>query len=1419
MQVDLQRTFSIPKDQAEDNFDWGHYLDQGSGKLTWKILHDKHVTVVVGEAGIGKTIEFKNEVKRLQTEGKAAFFIELNQLADLESWGLALGQSASAYAKWQASSKDGYFFLDAVDEARLTSHAAFKKALTVVQASLRLHFGCVRIAISSRWTDWSIVEVRATVDEYLVFPIEAARRAASVVPESEFSEEMPTVNVDQPTSDIQPEAFVVSLDPLSRPEAFKLAEALSVENTPAFWAAIDDGQYDYMATRPLDLRWMVSLWNQKGSLGTYLELIEANVANRLTEMNPSYQTTGAVLSLDQLRRGAEELAAASVFSGRAFVEAGSTSTLRPDEFMPREILTDWTTVEVTRLLASAIFDEATFGRVKFHHRSVREYLAACWVNRQIATGMPFHRVLFLFAASPFEEMVLISPHRWTLCWLAAFNVRIREWVTYHFPEMILFDGDPEAWDVLTVDQAFLGYVQRLKSGLKTDWYNNASEFRRVGKCLPSGRVAALLADTELPSQVRIALMPIIKHARLTDCAETVFGIYKNASAPPRECRYAIDALQTIATHDQRQAFLADLLAGTLTSNELIASVITIVDWEKLTADELSKVFANSTSEESYGPMSLAIKTDMLPTASADSAVLILEAVVAALPTPEEGQRFAKYPDSNQPERAWLLDVLPDCIERLLNILPTTLDEYPVVCLNASELIEIHRDTGFTNPQELNRIHGLIAKHPMLRWQLGFSIAQSKDIMLSTSRLTWGTNCIVSFCGTDLPELIRRANDICSNLDERTVWFAVAKEIVFRNLRGSARKISLTSLEAGPEGGARCIDIAQQRAGCIKGVQQMRSFKAEQRQRKRAKLATNKANKSKIRDGIQHIRDATYPDTLHWLIHYSYNHSALKSLTCVDYEVIAKAFGQDVADALADGLKVVWASAETPNPADYLNGSVPWKAISALAGLHTLLAESLDIAALTEKDAARAARLSVWELNGPPSWFESLTSTHGSAVCDALHPWICNGALSVTDVYRLRSTLEMVLRCSTGVRSILIRPLAAMVTEGRITRSETVRAVVDALREDALITPNAIADLCRSMLLKSIGSDGLIGEMRWLSIWLEEDAHSAWTWFEVFVTGLGTTAETQVMDFAKAMCDCNWERKQLCSTSVEVLLRMDTLLMKHSPPPGTPVADEDAGIFGGHPIAQFREAIPGVLVQIRGIIAHRALTELATTEVNQHRKSWLGARIYEHATLEANLTAQIDPSDLRAISSPFLTEPRSEVQLFQQVMARLEEIKKGIEEGPFSERDLFSLSMPEKHIQRWLAARFRDTPNRRFSVHREEEVDDDKKTDIQLGCPLGNVCIEIKPVNAGRSYSANSLAKTLKTQIVDQYLKGYNSSHGILVLCRLDEKTWDIPDGLKKQPISALVTYLQEQARLIKADFPGIQELIVFAIDCTAPTTQ
>ncbi|MFM0353345.1 hypothetical protein PQR12_07680 [Paraburkholderia nemoris] len=247
-----------------------------------------------------------------------------------------------------------------------------------------------------------------------------------------------------------------------------------------------------------------------------------------------------------------------------------------------------------------------------------------------------------------------------------------------------------------------------------------------------------------------------------------------------------------------------------------------------------------------------------------------------------------------------------------------------------------------------------------------------------------------------------------------------------------------------------------------------------------------------------------------------------------------------------------------------------------------------------------------------------------------------------------------------------------------------------------------------------------------------------------------------------------------------------------------------------------ETIPGIFVRTPGIAAHHALLKVLSTETEAVAKTWINGRVQEHAALEASLVSRFDASDLHSLGAPFDHEPQSERELFEQVLSRLEEVRIGVEQGPFSDRGLFYARMREKLLQLWLAARFRDTPNRRFSVHREEEVDDDKATDIQLSAHNWNVCIEIKPVDHRRGYSATSLTRTLRDQLVGQYLKGFNSSHGVLVLFRLDNKGWNIPGVGAGQSFQALVEYLQGQARLIKAEQPHVQELSVFAIDCIPP---
>jgi len=325
--VDLHRTFSELRLNVEDGqeYDWGQFLGHGKNRKTWEELHENPLVVILGEAGIGKTIEFRNEANRLREAGRPAFFIALDQISDLQAWHQELLDHNAMYRAWEGADELGFFFLDSVDEARLKTHADFKRALGVVQQALDSTFARVRIAISTRTTDWTAPAVQSAIEERLAKPIERALAANAASATSFSFSDSPAVEVLKPSSAPTVKASVVSLDPLSDAEAHRCAKAFGLSNESTFWTAVAEGDYQFMATRPLDLRWMVDLWNQRGSLGTYIELIEANIANRLCEFNESYQAAGEVLSVDQLRSGAIELAAATEFGGCAYLTLDSST--------------------------------------------------------------------------------------------------------------------------------------------------------------------------------------------------------------------------------------------------------------------------------------------------------------------------------------------------------------------------------------------------------------------------------------------------------------------------------------------------------------------------------------------------------------------------------------------------------------------------------------------------------------------------------------------------------------------------------------------------------------------------------------------------------------------------------------------------------------------------------------------------------------------------------------------------------------------------------------------------------------------------------------------------------------------------------------------------------------------------------------
>jgi hypothetical protein len=1411
MLIELQRTFGqYSEPQVEDmDVDWHQYFSTNPRRQRWDDLRRNRVTVVLGEAGIGKTAELQLEAIRLTAAGRYAFFVPLNALKTKDHWYMALGGASSDFTAWQNSGEDAYFFVDAVDEARLHSHADFAHAVWLVRDALLTNMSAVRIVLSSRITDWTVPEVREAVTNHLLQPIQQAISQSGQAPPSS---EKQGGRVIAPAERAE-ELSVVTLDALSSEQARQCACHFGLEDEPGFWTAVDEGDYHFMASRPLDLRWMVELWNQRRVFGTYAELSEANISARLNDVNPSYEQAGKVLSESQLREGASELAAAMEFGGYSFIAIRRSGATQAPILNPFAVLRTWKPAEVQLLLATAIFDEASFDRVKFHHRSVREYLTARWVRDKIVLGVPFIRLEELFVSKASGVLTLVPARRAVLAWLAAIDVHARSWVVSEFPELLLHEGDPESWDRASADLAFNAIMANSATRpLSKQWHNSRSEYMRVSRALSPGLVAAALSEPNNSAHSRAISYRLAINGRLKDCAAPAFAIYQESSRPDWERASALAILENVGTAAQRDQVLADIESGRVRSNELLASALPCVDWASLGANRLAGIFQAVGSEGDFGngPVGNAIRRDMLPQTNLASAMVLLRAVFEASPKPEPGQPFARFPRDDQPAGSWLLHVFPYCLERALDLAEEVDESSLSFLIQASEQIETLRQGGFADHDEVERVRLAIRRLSPLRWRLALAIAQADKPGGPANRLVWTNSCVVNFNTEDLPELTRRAHETSISPAERDVWFIIGVEVAIKLQSGRARKLAIMAL-CGSLAGPRLTVVLERYKQWNAGARSRRSWERKDRTgrlKEKSRLAQVVAGF--IAKGAA-IADGSDAETLRQFFSLAYGHSAYDDKGLIKLNVVEKTFGLEAAELLSSGLKSFWKKTQPLNPSDFPNGQVPWAGIAALAGVTLSAEDEHAFSRLSAKEVTNAAQIAVWALPGPPEWLGALHKTWPTVVEAALNPWVLREATEPNPGTGIRGAFVLAMHCPASIRRGLIVDATPLVLNGSIKNSESAKQLVTALQEDGLMTDVEFDFACQSQLQVANSLDAQFENLSWLRIWAAARPGVAWAWFKEALAKTPTAAEGYVSTFATTLAGLEWLKQPWDESAIGLLLEVATVLKEHGCH-ATDSTDPDEAWFGPRTKQMFY-AIARGLVAVRGVSGRKALQRLIAEETQLERRLDLLGLLQEHAELDAGAAQQWDMERLRRLHSSFDSEPQSEAQLYDQVVARLEEIRTSLEEGPFSERKLFPLGTPEKHLQLWLASKFRDTQNRRFNVHREEEVDNDKKTDIQLSCRFGNVCVEIKPADATRGYSANSLVETLETQIVGQYLRGNNSTRGILVLVQLDRKGWDIPGGAKGQSFEALVQHLERHAQRIKESSAGVDELTVFPIRC------
>ncbi len=226
---------------------------------------------------------------------------------------------------------------------------------------------------------------------------------------------------------------------------------------------------------------------------------------------------------------------------------------------PQAVLPDLTTGEIAELLTLPLFDEATYGRVRIHHRSVSEYLSARWLWSLIQGGLhdsEVERLLFQQTPSgPALPPELVQ----TAAWLAAESLFIRDRVMAVAPLALLEGGDPSSLPDETRREVLHKLAGQYKGRRRLFTSFDRVALRRLATSNLAQTINELLLMPAQPAELMDTLLQIIIEGRLDGCASVVTGIAVDRARLPLVRADAIEAAAAIGSPADKETTVHALL--------------------------------------------------------------------------------------------------------------------------------------------------------------------------------------------------------------------------------------------------------------------------------------------------------------------------------------------------------------------------------------------------------------------------------------------------------------------------------------------------------------------------------------------------------------------------------------------------------------------------------------------------------------------------------------------------------------------------------------------------------------------------------------------------------------------------------------------------------------------------------------------
>lgn len=1426
--IELQRTFHELSKHSNENDEIDISRTFGIGeRLRWPNLIKEYRLIILSEAGSGKTSEIRNIARKLREEGKPAFFLRLEHIPrDFED---AFEEGTyEAFEEWLASGEEGWLLLDSVDEARLRNPRDFELAIRKLSRQIITAKDRTHIVITGRTTAWRPKTDLANCTAHL--PYTAAATSEST-PQAENDGPDGSLQIKTETqSRVQPVFKIVALDDLTRDQISVFVKARGIEDSKAFLEAVERADAWSFTSRPQDLEELTEFWIDQGRIGTRLELMRNSIDRRLAERDQD-RADACPLSAERARQGARLIAAATTLAQDSTIRVpdGAESS---KGISVQTVLPDWDDKDQSTLLSRPIFDEAIYGAVRFHLRSVREYLTAEWFAELLRRETSRRTIETLFFRNQYGLDIVVPTLRPILPWLAILDEKIRERVRKAAPEIIFEGGDPSQLPLEVRRHILHEVCEQMADGASGRSIKEYSAVQRFATPDLNDDVRSLIQQYEANKDLTAFLFRMVWLGQLAGALPEAMNVALTPAADEYARIAAFRAIRAIGSDEDRervrQSFLGE--ASEL-KREWLAELLEGVKPTEQTLVWLFACLEKIALKERYAFDNL---TDRIAEFVDTADLELLPQIVTGLNNllnlpPLIERRYCEVSEKFQ----WLMAPASKAVERLI------LNRHPAL-LETDSLSILHKISA-ARQYDIDDIADVKAEFSKLvpAWKelnrafFWFEVQKSRETVDKKrgKRLTgyWQASAFGSFWQFEEGDFEYVAEEIACQtfLDDRLVALSLAFELYKAANRPRKWRERLKKLAADDD------ELSERLSTYFRPYYQrdVRRWKQQEAEWKRRRDADRKKQEEYHEDWKKYLSDnldeiiaelREKPGTITEPLHYLFNQIRDKKIrrgrwTEYNWKTLIPEYGEEVARFYRDGTVSFWRNHEPKLRSEgaWLNKTT-YSIIIGLTGLEIEAHETKDWPKnLRAAEVELACRYASFELNGFPTWFPKLFEAYSKIVSDFLMQEI-----------RYELSIENPKKDTHYI-------IGDVSWSGQWAWDQLAPSIYDILKREPKNLSNL--DKLLKVLQGSTLPDDLIETLASRKCRTLKKLDHAARWFAVW-TGIApdaaiTSLKARIGKIAEPV-----EQILLAMTFITHLLgghRGDGaavrqafkspeylkslyLLMHEYIRREEDINRAGTGVFspGLRDDAQdARNNLFMLLTKIPGKESFLALNDIAKVHPDRRSRPW----IMHHAKVKAEQDGDIEPwspSQVRDFHESLDRTPSNHRELAELAVLRLLDLKDDLEHGDSSIASILQNVKEETEMRKYIGRELREKAFGRYSIPQEEELADAKRPDLRfLGVEFdGPVPVELKLAD---KWTGPALFERLENQLCADYLRDNRSNRGIFLLVYGGGRTgWDVPERDNRVDFAGLTGALRDNWLRISPKFSNVDDITVIGIDLT-----